>query len=262
MARSKSKTTRMFNLIINADDLLLSAGINDAIIELLDLGAVTNTTAMMCCEESPDTLTAIRRHLPMDRVGVHLQLTSGTPISTSQGLIDNQSGRFLNSDHFGSLDPAEVYLEWKAQVDLFIKIGGHPPSHLDSHHAPHRHKQLFPVYARLAKEYCVPVRAGGSISSELRTMSIRHPSGYVDDWTGASLSYGALLLSLDKIGSQHHGAWVEVVTHPSKFDSNLSKISSLSHQRYNDYTEIKRFFEFYSKHPKSKFSFSSFGDIE
>ena len=55
-------------------------------------------------------------------------------------------------------DIEEVYQEFKAQIERYIEIFGHLPSHLDSHHGMHDFKENYIATNRLAKEYQLPVR--------------------------------------------------------------------------------------------------------
>jgi len=146
-------------VIINADDYGLSNGVCEAINELAKLGAISNTTMMLCAEGAPDTISAMLTSETRKIAGVHLQLTGGSPLSDFSEIpsLIQERGKFKDPRK-ELVDPAEVYVEWKSQIELSIKLLGKRPTHIDSHHGMQRNSNLFPVYARLAEEYELPFR--------------------------------------------------------------------------------------------------------
>ena len=67
------------SLIVNADELGLTEGINEGIIEVHARGIVTSTT-MVANFWAFDHAAALSRKYPDLAVGVHLNLTHGMPI--------------------------------------------------------------------------------------------------------------------------------------------------------------------------------------
>jgi len=230
------------SLLINADDLLLSKSIDEAIIELFAEGAISNTTAMMCLPHSEQRLGELKSTLDTSKIGVHLQLTSGTPLSrNAQSLTDKASGRFVSKNMLQGTLPKEVEDEWRAQIDLFYRTVGHPPSHLDSHHGSHRLGHLLPIYLKLAAEYGIPVRGGNiEFQSKISKSGICSTDFYIGDWTGQGLSCEYLVKQVIAHRSKLKPVSIEVAAHPSHFDVNLRNISSLNDARSNDFSELMR----------------------
>lgn len=229
-------------LLINADDYGLTKGICEAIIELLIHGCISNTTALMCSEGSIDLQTEYRRSIDTRLIGVHLQLTGGIPIVDINTIAhrDPNTGGFRRRSEFAIARPSEVYNEWKAQIELFCTIYGHKPSHLDSHHGPHRERHLFPVYARLAQEYGVPVRSGDSrMSAALSKMGVDHMQGVLGNWTGHGKPVNELVAGLKGLVATNDTQSIEVVTHPGFVDADLMRKSTLNSKREKEYYELR-----------------------
>ena len=95
-------------------------------------------------------------------VGIHLVLTVGRPLIDGAKSYTDENGNFIRPkdypDRQPHADPDELYKEWKAQMEEFIKVAGHKPTHIDSHHHVHLLPWHIDVAKRLAKEYDLPMR--------------------------------------------------------------------------------------------------------
>lgn len=127
-------------LIINADDLGITEGTNEAIVGLFGKGAITSSSIMMTCAYSAEAILTCRA-LGITEVGVHLTLTSGemqkyTPVYQKRNLhsLVTDDGYFYQSaaDLERNADPNEVRLELEAQIEELVQLGI-DPTHLDSH---------------------------------------------------------------------------------------------------------------------------------
>ncbi len=149
-------------LVINADDFGYTKANTDGIVEGYKKGIVRSTTAM-CNMPYLEYAKKRAEECPDLGIGVHLTLTMGKSLTQNKTLTD-ENGRFLKQAIIKSkeLDMEEVYLEWKAQIEKYIEVFGHLPSHLDSHHSVHdfNEKQLA-VASRLANEYGLEMRRHG-----------------------------------------------------------------------------------------------------
>ena len=74
-------------LIINADDLGYSPGVNTAIADLYQAGLVTSTSLIVNLPHS-EAGAAIARRLPGLSVGVHLNLSKGEPLLPADQVPD------------------------------------------------------------------------------------------------------------------------------------------------------------------------------
>ncbi len=155
----------MPTLIVNADDLGRSVGINRGILEAYRRGIVTSTSVMINYPDAAAGLEEAWQTAPDLGVGLHLNLTSGVPVSPParvSSLVDEQ-GRFFGPERIAPVylrfNADEIQLELSAQVERFITLTGHPPDHLDSHHhMAFLHPAALRVTVDLARKYAIPLR--------------------------------------------------------------------------------------------------------
>jgi hopanoid biosynthesis associated protein HpnK len=142
-------------LIVNADDLGLTAGVNRAIREAHKDGIVTSAT-LMAAGVAFDDAVALARSVPSLSVGCHVVLVDGGPVSEYSSiptLLANrsaQAGRFYSRISavaaravFGRFDPDQLVSEIVAQVQK-IQAAGVQVTHLDTH----KHTHIFPPILR------------------------------------------------------------------------------------------------------------------
>jgi predicted glycoside hydrolase/deacetylase ChbG (UPF0249 family) len=138
-------------LIINADDLGLTEGINRGVADVHARGIVTSTTLMA---NSPAFTSAIQipSAAPNLSVGCHVVLIDGQPLQDParvRTLIENGSrfrdslARFAFDALKGNLREEHIYDEAVAQFDK-LKSAGITPTHFDTH----KHVHMFPKVLR------------------------------------------------------------------------------------------------------------------
>jgi len=232
----------MKQLIINADDFGLSDGICRSIHELLDAGAITSTSLMLCAK---DAIRRIKRWNPsrlLGTAGVHLQLTSGCPLTLSMFTSgQEEDGQFddpRTRTTFSESELKKIAKEWKLQIDVACDLLCGLPTHLDSHHGVHRIREIFPIYMQLAMEYGLPMRGAndGEIKDQIVTNRLPATVAIVRNWTGRNLCSDKLLEYLKEVEVNNIDEnIVEIVAHPGYSDAYLESVSSLSKARGNDY---------------------------
>lgn len=129
-------------LIINADDYGLTPSVSAGIRQAHLAGLLTSTTTMMNMPGVAEELERARAECPALGLGVHLVLTKGQPLLPPEAvpsLMGLSGGAGLPGlsallEGVDRLVAAEVEAEWRAQVEAFVRVTGHPPTHLDSHH--------------------------------------------------------------------------------------------------------------------------------
>jgi predicted glycoside hydrolase/deacetylase ChbG (UPF0249 family) len=148
-------------LIVNADDFGISNTVNRAILESIESGLVTSTSIMANMPGFEDAVMLVREHtLLTGRIGVHLNLTEGHPLS--RPILDcpyfcNDNGCFAY-DRKRSLfilsrqEKRAVYEEMRTQLEKVL-AAGIKPTHLDSHHHVHTEWAIAPLICRLGREY-------------------------------------------------------------------------------------------------------------
>ena len=143
-------------LIINADDFGLTPGINRAIAELHDAGALTSATLMANGPAFEDAVQ-IARARPNLGVGCHIVLTDGEPVSAPDqipSLLDDKAPHraqlrpsllaFHLAVFTGRIKPADIARETHAQIAR-LQSAGIRITHLDTH----KHTHLLPSVARI-----------------------------------------------------------------------------------------------------------------
>ena len=138
----------MKHLIVNADDLGLSPGVNRGICLAHDHGIVTSAS-LMVCRPAAQEAAALAASRPALSLGLHLDL----------GEWSFRDGQWLQTDHVVSLNDANaVAAEIDRQIEAFRRLTGRDPTHLDSHQHVHRHEPARATALRTAQKLGVPLR--------------------------------------------------------------------------------------------------------
>ena len=213
------------NILINADDFGLTQGITDGIIQAHQSGIVHATTMMMNGRAVPYAVQQAKR-FPELKVGVHLVLSYGRPLTTTTTTLTDASGQFRFTNQYTEQTPPaaeDVLTEWSAQIDAFLATGL-PLHHIDSHHHIHGWEPLQEVVLELARRYDVPVRFVSTLKD--------HPEHALTNtlYTGF---YGAgIYLDLWEELRSLDAESIEIMVHPAYVDADLQDVSS-----YTDYRE-------------------------
>ena len=165
----------MRNLIVNADDLGWTQGVNRGIAEAHRNGIVTSTSLLANgCAFEEGVQSALQS--PRLGVGVHLNLSDGKPLAPARqvkSLLD-ENGNFSGGPETllfrltaKSLDAREVELEWNAQIEK-VRAAGIRPTHLDGHKHVQMLPGLFAVALRLAKKHGIEAVRVSHEASSLR----------------------------------------------------------------------------------------------
>ncbi len=166
----------MRNLIVNADDLGWSEGVNRGIVEAHRKGLVTSTTLLANGRAFDSGIVAAREN-PGLGIGVHLNLSDGLPAAPAEqvrGLLNNAGeleggpeGLLLLIARRG-LRLDEVEREWDAQIRK-IREAGISPTHLDGHKHVHMLPGLFELALGLAKKHGIRAIRVAHEESSLRS---------------------------------------------------------------------------------------------
>jgi chitin disaccharide deacetylase len=249
-------------LIVNADDYGHTPGTCLGIRRAHLQGIVTSTSAMMNRPLAPAELTVAARTCPDLGAGVHLVLTTGKPLlppAKIPSLVDGD-GRFLKLEEFiarlADLDLEQVWAEWNAQVDKFIRHYGRNPDHLDSHHhSSYYTPALFECMCRLAEQlHCAirkpfgpePADAAEYLPQQMVEKTIASYSEYTthpipattNRFIGSFFDTGAtrehLLAILGDIAADAEHETFELMCHPAAPDHELGKISDYNDKRVEE----------------------------
>ncbi|TAK27932.1 MAG: ChbG/HpnK family deacetylase [Chloroflexota bacterium] len=148
-------------LIVTADDFGLSPGVNTGIVTAHTTGIVTGTSLMVNMPFARDAMR-LAADAPGLAVGLHLNLTSGVPLTRARHLIDGQ-GHFLSLPRvaaavtFDARAVRDARVEWEAQAEAFLSMRSQVAA-VDSHHHLHTHPRLLDAALTLARELGAPLR--------------------------------------------------------------------------------------------------------
>jgi chitin disaccharide deacetylase len=152
------------HLVVNADDLGLTVGVNDGIFDAHDHGILTSASVFAGAPATSDAIERARR-LPSLGLGAHLALVDGSPTLPPRLVptLVEDDGRFRRSWRpfivaclRGKVSLAEVELELTAQVER-LRNAGVTLTHLDAHKHVHAYPPVFAIVARLAGRFGIPV---------------------------------------------------------------------------------------------------------
>jgi predicted glycoside hydrolase/deacetylase ChbG (UPF0249 family) len=153
-------------VIIHADDLGETHAVNAAAMQALERGAVNSASMMVACPWFPEMADFAKSHPDAD-LGLHLTLTSErvyyrwgpvAPGDQVRTLVDENGYLRHDWDDHPRIDPKQVEIELRAQVERALRMGVHP-THLDSHQYRliMNGKELFDAMLRVAHDYKLPV---------------------------------------------------------------------------------------------------------
>lgn len=217
-------------LIVNADDLGRTRGINQGILDAHRRGIVTSATLMVNYAAAPEA-AAMARENPSLGLGLHVALTGGPstlPPARLPTLVDRQGKLPSKPDGLGAADPAEILAEARAQLARFRELTGRQPTHVDSHHHSHRLPTVLDALIALGRENDLPVRgASPGMTERLRAQGLRTTDLFVEDF----YDEGATLESLLGIIRGLPGGTTELMCHPAVVDQELRAGSGYAEPR-------------------------------
>ncbi len=182
-------------LIVNADDLGLSEGVNAGIVEAHQRGIVTSASLMVRQPAAADVAALARRH-PSLAIGLHIDI----------GQWNYESGEWVVAyQHCSPEDAAAVEAECRRQLEAFRELLGRDPTHLDSHQHTHMTEPVASVAEELAAELGVP----------LRGHPIRYEGGfYGQAGRGEAWPEGITVEHLIELITTLPDGWAELGCHP------------------------------------------------
>jgi chitin disaccharide deacetylase len=163
------------NLIVNADDLAWTAGVNRGIAEAHRNGIVTSASLLANGEAFAEAVELARDAGGLG-IGVHLNLNDGPPVAPRESVpsLVNDAGAFeggpdglLLKIATRGLSLREVETEWSAQITK-VRDAGIEPTHLDGHKHVHMLPGLFEIALRLAKRHGIGAIRVSHEASSLR----------------------------------------------------------------------------------------------
>jgi hopanoid biosynthesis associated protein HpnK len=146
-------------LIINADDLGLTSGVNRGILRAFQDGIVTSASLLVTGSAFEEAVTLARQNRELD-VGLHLTLVEERAVLGRQALptlvdetgrFPRTSGEFFRRAVLGRISWDEVEREVAAQIARFQKAGLRL-SHINSHQHLHMFPPVLQIVRRLTRK--------------------------------------------------------------------------------------------------------------
>lgn len=237
----------MKRLIVNADDFGLTTGVNRGIIECHRTGTVTSTTLMVNARASRDA-AALAAGNPSLGVGLHLNLTSGKPVSLPgavPSLVDDDGcfpgyKRAVIRLTTGAARRRELEAEVAAQIKKCTSLGV-APTHMDSHRHLHAHPRLAAVLA----DVCPPLgitkirgyRMAPRSPRALTVAAVARLGGQIAGMSSPDRFFGVEVMGKKNMAAAlgrelaAAGDIMEFMCHPGFADEELSLVSGYNSLR-------------------------------
>lgn len=283
----------MRSLIVNADDFGLTPGVNRAILELHQRGALTSATLMARAAATEEAIE-MARATPTLGVGCHVVLVDGEPVLShgdipdladpGGGQFEATLGSFLGSIYgVNSRGKIEAQIEREANAQIsFLLSRGIRLTHVDTHKHAHMFPRVLRPLLRAARACSItavrnPFEPAWSVRAtpgapRLRRAQVRMlgllRSGFrrivaEEGFTTTSGALGVLATgTLDEktvsslLDRAPDGAW-ELVTHPGYNDPALGSVRTrLRESRETELRALERI------HQRPDFKLISFRDLQ
>ena len=213
-------TDGLRRLIVNADDLGRTSGINQGIFDSHANGILTSATLMVNCASAREAAQRLAE-APRLGVGLHLVLAGGSPVLPPERIpsLVGADGRFPPSpDGLDAADADEILAEARAQLALFRELTGREPTHFDSHYHSHRRPEVCQALIQLARDCARPVRAANAeVKDWLGAAGVATSDFFIEDF----YDRGATLEGLLEILRRLEAGTTEVMCHPGRVDEAL-----------------------------------------
>lgn len=138
-------------IIVNADDFGISREVNEAVITCFHEGVISSATIMPNMAGFEQACNLAHQNKLSSRIGIHLNLTEGQPISSKilgEPRLCNESGNFCFQRNamlfFTNSEKAALNEEIDSQIKRCFEMGL-SPVHIDSHHHVHTEWAVFGV---------------------------------------------------------------------------------------------------------------------
>lgn len=217
-------------LIVNADDLGRTRGINEGIFRAHERGLVTSATLMVIYPAAQQAAEQMADY-PDLGVGLHVQLSGGRPLLPPESVpsLVDEAGRLpAKPDGLSAATADQIRVEVQAQFERFRELTGQLPTHLDGHHHCLRQPLVAEALIEVARPRKLPIRrASSQIARWLQQAGVPTTDLFLEDFYGPDATLEVLLQLLDQAGSGS----TEIMVHPGISDDDLRGDSSYSDQR-------------------------------
>ena len=212
----------MGRLIINADDLGSSHGVNMGILYAYKKGIVNSSSLIVTHPGFEEAVQLIsEHHLP--NIGIHFNLTEGKSVLSGHSTITDSRGDFYrNIYEMNEVDFEEVMRELAAQYEKAVGAGV-AITHMDTHHHLHMTLKFRKIFAEFSKTHGLPLRkVHPSSRNPLKRLSLMLDmwgvNYYTDYFNADFYDQNATEGVLKGIINAYKGKSVEIMCHPGYSD--------------------------------------------
>jgi len=206
-------------LIVNADDWGLTRGVSEGILAAHRHGIVSSTTVLVTSALDRE-LVARARDCGLG-LGVHINLTLGSPLTRGRSLVDGD-GHFVRDARRAAarVTAADARAEIEAQVERFQKTLRRAPTHLDSHHHVGLYAPVREALLDVARGLGVAVRSQDAAArARARAARLRTPEHFFGE-SGPD-AYWSVDRTVRHLRELPEGV-SEFMCHPGWFDVDLA----------------------------------------
>ncbi|MCF0202591.1 MAG: ChbG/HpnK family deacetylase [Bacteroidaceae bacterium] len=148
-------------IILNADDFGHSKKVNEGVVGAFAQNLIQRTSLMMNMPKTEEAVNLAVENLFFDRVGLHLNLTEGAPLTfqmrqlrsmCTDGYFNRENDIYVHENKLTEEERSAVYGEIKMQIERFQSYG-FLLTNIDSHHQIHAERQIFDMLKDLAKGF-------------------------------------------------------------------------------------------------------------
>ncbi len=221
-------------LIVNADDLGRTDGINTGVFAAHRGGLVTSATLMVGFAAAARAAATLRREADLAGLGVglHVTLTGGGPPTLPPARVPSlvdAAGRLPREvENLDAANPDELRAEIDHQVARFRDLMGRLPTHLDGHHHVHRSPPVLEIVVAVAAAHRLPVRrASPAVAARLERAGVPTSDHFVARFFGEDARLEVLLEILASLPA----GTTELMCHPGLTDDELAAGSSYATER-------------------------------
>ena len=213
-------------VVVNVDDYCLTKSQIDGTIFAYQHGVVTSTSCLVTQRDELLEYGALKsQENPGLGVGLHLTLTLGECLTKGKTICKPDGTFYKQNDvDWDNLDEEEIYQEFKAQMERFIKFFGRKPDHIDSHHKTFGicdFSNIRHIDRRIADEYGIKDIRGASKN----IIYLGSPYGHFNYESFTKLIDDAMDTGME---------YIEIGCHAAFVDEELFEKSSYNYQRIQE----------------------------
>lgn len=244
-------------LIINADDLGFTKGINYGILDAFETGIVSSASLLMNMSATTHALSLFKNKAI--GLGVQLNVSRGKPLIENQALT-NEEGFFLKRQEFSQEHISSMMIEFEAQIkkalDLNMSI-----THLSSYdHVHMANLEIFKKSCELAKKYKLKIRCdrGYKYLEEMTAESIPSTKAFSSDFFDKTVHVNHLIQIINRHSDEDS---LEIMVHPGFICGDLIYKDSYQEMRVVEHSILcSNFINHFLK--SKKIELINFGELE